>query len=271
MINIGIVGCGAIGKTLAKEILKKFSSINISCLYDKDLEKSKKLLELFPSIKPEISNSISNLVKKSDFIIESASLYCVKEIADICLREKKGLLVMSVGAFVLYPEIIEYFKKANLVLLIPSGAICGLDGIKAGCFGNIYSATLTTKKPPEGLKGAPYLEKMKISLDNLIEKKILFNGSVREAIQGFPENINVASVLSLAAGLGPDKTKVKIVAVPGLKRNIHQIEVEGDFGKIFTVTENIPSKENPKTSFLAILSALCCLQQGLMGTVKIGT
>jgi aspartate dehydrogenase len=268
-MKIGIIGCGAIGGTLAREISKRFPLLNISCIYDKDLEKTKKLFKTL-IVKPKISSSISNLVKGSDFVIEAASLYCVKEVANICLKEKKGLLVMSVGGFVLHPQIIEDFKKANVRLIIPSGAICGLDGIKAGRLGNIYSATLTTKKHPDGFKGAPGLKKNRISLDNIVKDRILFNGSAKEAIEGFPANINVAAALSLATGLGADRVGVKIIAVPNLRKNVHQIEVEGEFGKITTITENLPSKENPRTSFLAILSALSCIQS-LTETIRVGT
>ena len=129
--------------------------------------------------------------------------------------------------------------------------------------------TLTTRKPPEGLKGAPYVIRHNINLGKIKSEKVLFEGDAFRAMEGFPANINVAATLSLC-GIGPGKTRVKIIASPSIKRNIHEIEVEGSFGKLVTRTENIPSPDNPKTSYMAILSAMATLD-GILESVTIGT
>jgi aspartate dehydrogenase len=129
---------------------------------------------------------------------------------------------------------------------------------------------LTSRKPPRGLKNAPYVIENRIDLDSITEERVLFEGTAEQAVSGFPKNINVSAVLSIA-GVGPKNTTVKIIAAPGLAVNVHEIEVAGDFGKLITRTENVPFPENPKTSFLAALSAVATLKQLLDEAIKIGT
>ena len=153
-------------------------------------------------------------------------------------------------------------------LFIPSGAIAGLDGIKSACVGQVSHVTITTRKPPAGLEGAPYLVERVISLVGLKEEREVFSGTAREACRGFPANVNVTAAVSLA-GIGPDKTRVRILAVPGLERNCHDVEVEGEFGKLAVHIENIPS-ENPRTGKLTALSIIRSIQDAA-DSVRVGT
>ena len=152
-------------------------------------------------------------------------------------------------------------------MYLPSGAIAGLDGIKSAAVGQIVHVTHTTRKPPEGLEGAPYLVERGISLVGLRTEKEVFSGSAREACRGFPANVNVTAAVSLA-GIGPDQTRVRILAVPGLTRNCHDIEVEGEFGRLLVHIENVPS-ENPKTGKLTALSIIRAVQDAV-DPVRIG-
>jgi aspartate dehydrogenase len=142
-----------------------------------------------------------------------------------------------------------------------------LDGIKSAVIGEIVHVTHTTRKPPVGLDGAPYLVERSISLAGLQEEKEIFTGSAREACRGFPANVNVTAAVSLA-GIGPDRTRVRILAVPGLTRNCHDIDVEGEFGKLHVHIENVPS-ENPKTGKLTALSIIRAVQD-VVDPVRIG-
>jgi len=148
------------------------------------------------------------------------------------------------------------------------GAIAGLDGIKSASVGQVAHVTITTRKPPEGLEGAPYLVERKISLAGLREEREVFSGSAREACRGFPANVNVSAAVSLA-GIGADRTRIRILAVPGLKRNCHDIEVEGEFGRLAVHVENVPS-ENPRTGRLTALSIIRSIQD-VIDPVRIGT
>ena len=178
-------------------------------------------------------------------------------------------MIMSVGGLIGATKVFDSAAKKGCSVYIPSGAICGLDGIKAARCSSIKSAVLTTRKPPRALEGAPYILKKKINLSKLKKDTVIFDGTARQAAKAFPKNINVAASLSLA-GIGFNRTKVRIIACPGLKKNSHCIEAKGSFGRIVTQTENVPSPGNPKTSFMAILSAIAALG-GIINNSRVGT
>ncbi|VVC05831.1 putative L-aspartate dehydrogenase [uncultured archaeon] len=171
-------------------------------------------------------------------------------------------MLMSVGALLdesVLEIIIEGCRDFNKKVYIPSGAITGLDGVRA-VKNELNSIMLVTTKNPNALKGAKFFETSKINLDELKESTVIYEGTAQEAVKLFPANINVAALLSLA-GLGSIRTKVKIIADPLADKNIHEIQAEGKFGKFSIKVENVPSENNPKTSRLAILSAIDCLRK----------
>jgi aspartate dehydrogenase len=179
---------------------------------------------------------------------------------------------MSVGALSdedLRAAVFEASSNAAR-LHVPSGAIAGLDAIKAAnSTGELESVELMTRKPPAGLEGAPHVVEQDINLDAVAGEETIFEGTARSAAQAFPSNINVAMALSLA-GIGPDQTTVKIVADESLETNVHQITAQGDAGRIETRVQNVPSPRNPKTSYLASLSAIALLDE-LASQQSIGT
>ncbi len=177
-------------------------------------------------------------------------------------------MVMSTGGVLLHSAVLSLFTQHRCHLFLPSGALVGLDGVKAAAIGRIRHITLTTRKPPASLAGSPGALHSGIALLRLKRPTVIFEGSPVDAVRLFPQNINVCATLALAAGRRP--AIVRIIAAPGLRRNVHELEVVGDAGTFRTLTENAPDKANPKTSRLAILSATACLQS-LVGYVRIGT
>jgi aspartate dehydrogenase len=142
-------------------------------------------------------------------------------------------------------------------ILVPSGAIAGLDGEKGAREGTITAVTMETRKPPRGLAGAPYIEQHRIDLDAITTETLIFEGPATDAVKAFPANVNVVAALSLA-GIGPDRTRIKLYAVPGQARNQHRITVEGEFGTLRIEVENVPS-ENPRTGRLSTCPrSRCC-------------
>lgn len=259
MIKIGIIGCGSIGSILAKSI-EKDKDFKLSYLYDLKREKAIELAKKIQK-KPKIVKEIKEMFD-SDLIIEAASQKAVKEYA-LGILDHCDLMIMSVGVFAnenLFNKVKEKAKLNNKKVYLPSGAILGLDGVKAASEGKIKKAILITRKPPKSLAGAPYILEKKIDLEKIKKPTLIFEGSAKKAAVKFPKNINVSVALSLA-GIGVKKTKVKIIADPSIKRNIHQIIVEGDFGKLETKSENLPLPSNPKTSYLAALSAIKTLKK----------
>ena len=265
--KIGIVGCGAIGADVAVFIDKSLKkSAQLVGLADSDKKRAKGLQKKLGS-KPQIYD-LDSLVKRSDLVIEAASVEAAKVILKKALLYKKDVLILSVGAFVSAVDVFKEAQKKNINIYVPSGAICGIDGLGALRLGNIRKISLTTSKPPKGLKGADFLKKKRINLENLIEETVIFKGGVKEAIKYFPKNINVAATLLLASN--SKDVGVCIKTDPKLKRNTHIIEVVADEAKIKISVENVPSKSNPKTSALAILSTKALLER-IFSPFKVGS
>jgi aspartate dehydrogenase len=269
-LKIGVVGCGAIGTSLARSIISDFSdSAELSSFYDIDIEKAYKLSSTL-KIKKIAALNLDDLINSVGLVIEAATAAASYDIAKKSLLAKKDALVMSTGGIAEHiQELAILAKEKNARLYIPSGAICGLDGLKAAAKSRINKVTLITRKPPSAFKGVAYILKKKINLDQLREDTVLFEGSALSAITHFPANINVAATLSMA-GLGLENTVVKIMAVPSATCNIHEVEVESDAGRIFTRTENVIHPDNPKTSYLAVLSALATLRE-ILEPIRVGT
>jgi aspartate dehydrogenase len=268
--KIGIVGCGTIGTFIAKHIDRDFkSSAKVTALCDTDREKAATLASLVSS-KPSVV-SLESLIDKSDIVIEAASAGVSFIFAKKAIEKGKAVLVMSVGGILENSrELFDLAVKNKSRIILPSGAICGLDGIKSAGIGSIKKVSLTTKKPPQSLRGAPYIENNKIDLDSITDETLIFKGSAHEAVKAFPKNINVSALLSIV-GIGAKKTQVVIKTSPEYMINTHEVEVEGDFGRLVSVTENVACADNPKTSYLAALSAVASLKQFLEDHVRIGT
>ncbi len=267
-IRLGIIGCGAIGTEIAKacgSILK--DKIDLVSIFDIDKDK---ISVLEKKIGRDIgANSLDILIEKSDFLFEAASSSISAEMLKKAIAKFKDIMIMSIGGLLNREELLEKARRKGIKVYLPSGALAGIDALKAAGISKIESVTLITKKPPGGLEGAPYLLEHNIDLNKITDETIVFKGNAEEAVKGFPKNINVSALLSLA-GIGADKTRVKIVTSPSFTRNTHEVEIKGEFGTIKTETSNVPSPANPKTSYLAVLSAIATLK-GIVGSVKIGT
>ena len=268
-MKVGIIGCGAIGSEIAAACAGTLNDkVSLAALYDIDGKKAKALSSRL--LKENITvSSLDDLFEKADLVIESASAAAAREVLKKALECSKSAMIMSTGGLIDSKTFLEEARKKNINVYFPSGAVCGIDGLKAAGISGIKKVTLTTRKPPKGLAGAPYLIEKSIDLSSVRGEEVVFEGSALEAVKGFPKNINVSSVLSLA-GIGPDKTAVRIVTSPAYSTNTHEVEITGDFGRITARTENVPSEKNPKTSKLAILSAIATLR-GIVESVRIGT
>jgi len=263
--SIGIVGCGAIGKALVKAVEDGKLAVSVAGVTSRTEKSAREFLSMFKN--PPPYRSLDELIRVSDLLVEAAGGDVVPELATKVFAAGKDLMVISVGALLDHPDIMAESRRTGCRLYVPSGAIAGLDGIKSACVGQITHVTHTTRKPPLGLEGAPYLLERGISLVGLQEEKEVFSGSAREACRGFPANVNVTGAVSLA-GIGPDQTRVRILAVPGLLRNCHDIDVEGEFGRLHVHIENVPS-ENPRTGKLTALSIIRAVQD-IVDPVRIG-
>jgi len=254
-MKLGIIGCGAIGTDVAnaaddfQEISEIFiHDINVNA--EQNLEKSVKKATIHP---------IEKLIKESDIVFEAASQEAVKIHAENILKQKKDMIIMSIGSLAndnFRHRLEQIAKKNNCKIYLPSGAVCGIDGILSACIDVIDTVTLVTTKSPKALN------------KTYDKRTVIFKGSAREAVELFPKNINVAANLSLA-GIGFDKTSVEIVVDPVATRNSHKILAHGRFGRLRGEVENMPNPNNPGSSYLASLSAIATLKR-ILNPIQIG-
>ena len=210
--------------------------------------------------------------ERPDVVVEAASHEAVHEYAEALLARGIATIVLSGGALcddALRARLERAAEKTGALLYVPSGGIGGLDALKAACVAGVDAVTIAVTKPPAAWKGIPYVEQLKVDLAALSEPKVLFDGPARDGVPLFPANVNIAAVLSLA-GIGFDRTRLKVVADPALVYNTHYIEIRGRTGNISIKLENVPAPENPKTAWLACYSALAALQAAKV-PVRYGT
>ena len=254
-MNLGIIGCGAIGTDVAKAA-EKMKDIEKIYLFDIKPAASEKLCKVITKakIKP-----VKEFLGDVDVVFEGASQEAVKEYAEQILQAGKDLILMSVGGLFddgFRKKLKNVARKKQCKIYIPSGAVCGIDGILSASIGGLNEVTLVTTKPPSSLGK---------SID---ERTVVFEGSARQAVKKFPQNINVAASLSLA-GKGFDDTKVEIVADPVATRISHKILAHGTFGRLRVELENMPNPNNPGSSYMASLSAIATLKK-IIDPIQIG-
>lgn len=266
VLQVGIVGMGTIGRAIAQALDTDDIGVRVVAVTSRDIEQARAFVATLQTAPPVLD--LPGVIAASDLVIEAATQVAMETIAPLTLTAGKDLMVLSVGALLDHPEWGELAAQHGTKMYIPSGAIVGLDGVKGACVGQVQGVTITTRKPPKGLAGAPYVEDQGMDVWALTEETLIFEGSAREACKGFPANVNVSAALSLA-GVGPDQTRIRIFAVPGSTRNMHDIEVEGEFGRMTAHIENVPSDTNPRTGKLSYLSAIAMLKE-LVSPIRCG-
>jgi aspartate dehydrogenase len=277
--KVGIIGFGTIGYQIARSIESGYLSLaQLSFIVDLSSERLEVAKKLFTNEKPTMFSDPdllfdSESYKSTQIIVESASGAAVRQYAKQILSDGKYLIIFSVGELVddtLLKELESEAARHTGVIHIPTGAIAGIDAIRSAR-NNLHEITITTTKNPKSLAGAPYFDIFEdIHLHELRQRTVLYDGDVLKAVRLFPSNVNVFAALALASG-NIAKIKVKIVADPNIKVNRHEIDVRGDFGVLQIVASNIPHPENPRTSTLAVLSAVETVRSACNETVKIGS
>jgi aspartate dehydrogenase len=264
--RIAIAGLGPIGSRLAKALDQGIDGLELAAVSAQNIDKHRDWLGKL-SKKPAVM-PIDALADAADIVVECAPSKLVRAIVAPVVSRGKIAVVLSVGALLENDDLIALAKVHGGQIVVPTGALIGLDAVTAAAVGTIHSVRMVTRKPVRGLLGAPYLTERKIEIDQIKEPLKIFAGTAREAAKGFPANLNVAVALSLA-GIGPDRTMVEIWADPTVTRNVHRIEVESDSARFSMAIENVPS-ENPKTGLITALSVIACLRK-LHAPLRIGT
>ncbi len=259
-MRITIVGCGSIGSRLAKaaddmEEVKRIYLVDIvKDLADRVAASLKKAI---------VVDSVEDELYHCDLVIEASSQAAAREIAPKVVARGVDIMIMSVGSLVdddYRAALFQSAKEHEAKIFIPSGALCGIDGLRSASCDEVDSVELITTKGPRSLAGVQYLIDRGIDVNAIKEKTEVYSGPAREAVKIFPKNINVAATVSLL-GLGFDRTKVIIVLDPEATSNSHELRFEGKFGRAVAHTYNVPESDNPKTSHLAALAAISALKR----------
>lgn len=253
-MKVGIIGCGAIANIITTSIVPENNGIEIAYFFDKDIERAENLASLAGGV---AVLDFEDMLNNVDLVLECASPSSVKQLAPTVLKHGKDMIIMSIGAFMdkeFYTDVLKIAKENNTKIHLPSGAVVGLDGIKAVAKFGLEEVNLVTRKSPKSLG------------KDIDKEEILFEGKASDAVKEFPLNINVAATISMACNRDID---VKIIVDPKVDRNVHEITARGDFGEFKTTTMNYPCSANPKTSMLAALSAIRLLKS-FNETISVG-
>ena len=265
-LKIGLAGLGAVGLDVARRIEAGIPGLALAAVSVRDVEKAKRNLAAVGSRIPVMA--AEELVQSCDLVVECLPPALFRSVALSVIEPGKLFMPLSVGQLLENWDLVDRARETGARILVPTGALIGLDAVRAAAEGTIHSVTMVTRKPPNGLDGAPYLVERGISLKGLKEPLKVFDGSARDGAHGFPANVNVAAALSLA-GIGPDRTMIDIWADPAVSRNCHSIEVDSDSARFTLSIENIPS-ENPKTGKNVALSVIAALRK-MHSPLAVGT
>jgi aspartate dehydrogenase len=263
---VAIAGLGPIGTRLAKALDDGIDGLELAAVSSANIEKHRAWLDKLG--KRPAALPIEALADAADIVVECAPSKLVRAIVAPVVSRGKTAVVLSVGALLDNEDLIALAREKGGQIVVPTGALIGLDAVTAAAIGTIHSVQMVTRKPLRGLEGAPYLVEHNIDIRDIKAPLKIFDGTAREAAKGFPANLNVAVALSLA-GIGADRTRVEIWADPTVTRNTHRIEVESDSARFSMTIENIPS-ENPKTGLITALSVIACLRK-LHAPLRVGT
>ncbi len=265
-MTVAIGGLGAIGLPLARALDAGVEGLTLIAVAARDHVKAEANLTRF-RIRPRIV--ALEALAEADIVVEAAPAAVFESIARAAIEAGRIFVPASVGALLPRMHLVARARASGARIVVPTGALLGLDAVRAAAEGPVESVTMVTRKPPGGLAGAPHLKRHGIDVSGLTEPLLVFQGNARDAAAGFPANVNVAAALALA-GIGPLRTRVEIWADPGVTRNIHTIKVEAAAARFSMTIENVPSEDNPRTGKLTTLSVLTCLR-GLVSTLKVGS
>lgn len=267
VLTVGIGSLGTVGYAVARRLDEGVPGLRLFAVSARDHERARKRVSRLSS--PVDVLPLEALGETCDVVVECAPAAVFRQIAEPAVRAGRVLVPISVGALLDHWSLVALAETTGARIIVPSGALLGLDAVRAAGEGRIESVRMVTRKPPLGLAGAPYLEAHGIDVSNLQAPAKVFDGTAREGAAGFPANVNVAAALGLA-GVGPDVTRLEIWADPTVSRNTHHIAVEADSVRFELFIENVPTKENPRTGRLVAHSVVATLRR-LTAPLTVGT
>jgi aspartate dehydrogenase len=265
-LSVGIAGLGTIGVEVARSLLAgNIPGLRLEAVAVRHVATVR---ERLGGAEVDVVD-FTELAHRCEVVVESLPRALFRAVAEPAIARGRIFVPLSAGALLEESDLIAAALESGARIIVPTGALLGLDAVRAAAEGSISSVTMVTRKPPMGLLGAPYLLEHGINLEGLIEPLRVFAGSARDGARGFPANVNVAAALSLA-GIGPDRTQLEIWADPSVTRNTHRVVVESDSARLTMMIENVPTTQNPKTGRITALSTVTALR-GLVSSLRIGS
>ena len=266
--TVAVGGLGTVGFEVARRIDGgEIDGLTLSAASARDHARARQRMRGFRA--PVDVVAAADLAGRADIVVESAPAAVFRDIAEPVVRAGKVLVAISAGALLDHADLVETARATGAQIVVPSGAVMGLDAVRGAAESGIASVTMITRKPPGGLAGAPYLVDHGIDVDGLEAPLKVFEGSARDAARGFPANVNVAAALGLA-GVGPERTRLEIWADPGVTRNTHEIRLEAETVRFQLRIENVPSEENPRTGRSVAPSVVAALRR-FVAPLVVGT
>jgi aspartate dehydrogenase len=266
-LRVGLGGLGAIGLPVARWLDGGVDGLRLAAVSANNRERAESRMAALNNPVPVVG--LAELAGLADVVVEGLPPNLFDEIAEPAIDAGRIFMPLSVTSLLARSDLIERAQETGARIIVPTGALLGLDAVRAAAYGTIHSVVMKTRKPPRGLQKATFVVEQGIDVMSLTEPKRLYAGTVTEAAKLFPANVNVACALSLA-GIGPDKTQYEVWADPGVERNTHTISVDSDTVTFEMTTGVVPTEENPATGKLTPLSVMATLE-GLVSTLKIGT
>lgn len=255
--KVAVAGLGAIGMRVAQAIDRgQIADMTLVAVSAGDRERGRQRVAAFQS--PPHVLELEELAAHADIVVECVPAAVFRQVAEPAVAAGRILMPLSVGALLNHMDLVATAKANGGRIIVPTGALIGLDTVRAMAIGEIHSVRLETRKPPAGLSGAPYLVENRIDVDGLTGPACVFRGTAREAAKAFPANVNVAAALALA-GIGPDRTQVEVWADPTIDRNRQSVTISSDSGDASMTIANIPSADNPRTGRIVANSVLATL------------
>lgn len=257
-LKVGLGGFGAIGGVLARRLDQGLPGLRLVAVSARDVARAERRIAELATPVPVVP--LAELAALADVVVECAPAAVFRAVALPAIEAGRIFMPVSVGQLLEHPDLALRAERSGARIIVPTGALLGLDAVRAAAEGEIRTVTMVTRKPPKGLMGAPYLEEHGIDLEGLSAPRKVFEGSARDGARGFPANVNVAAALSLA-GIGPERTRLEIWADPHVRRNTHRIVVEADAARFEMQIENVPTAENPRTGRITALSVIAALRR----------
>ena len=266
-LRIAIGSLGTVGLDVARRIDAGIPGLQLQAVSALHRRRAEDRLKEFHRPIPVLP--LSRLAETADVVVECAPSALFRQVAESAIQLGRVLIPISVGALIDNWDLVEKATKTGARINIPTGALVGLDAVRAAAQGTVSRVTIITRKPPAGLAGSSYLINNNIYVDEITEPTKVFEGTARSGVAAFPANVNVAAALGLA-GIGPDQTMLEIWADPSIDRNTHSIQVEADSARMELKIENVPSRDNPRTGRIVALSIIAALRR-LVDPLTVGS